>query len=133
MALQLSVTARNAMLDSIETTVGNAPTLEVRTGSAPASCGDTDTGTVLATMTLPSDWLANASAGQKSLAGTWQDLSADNSGDPGHYRIKAGATCHMQGTAGGPASGADMVFDADTFTSGQSVTITSFVLTAGGA
>jgi hypothetical protein len=133
MAIQLSTTVRNARLESIETTIGASPTLEVRSGAAPADCSEADSGTVLATINLPADWMANASAGSKAMAGTWQDLSADNTGDPGHYRIKVGATCHLQGTAGGPASGADMVFDTNTFTAGQSVTITSYVWNEGNA
>jgi hypothetical protein len=38
-AIQLSVAARNARLDAIETTISTAPTLEIRTGAAPAVIG----------------------------------------------------------------------------------------------
>jgi hypothetical protein len=97
MTTQLSVAVRNAQADAIETTTGTAPTLELRTGAPPANPAASDTGTVVATMTLPSDWLAAASAGVKTLLGTWQDASADATGRVGHYRIKAGATTHIQG------------------------------------
>jgi hypothetical protein len=135
MAIQLSTTVRNARLESIETTIGASPTLEVRSGAPPADCSEADSGTVLATIALPADWMADAAAGSKAMAGTWQDLSADNTGDPGHYRIKVGATTHLQGTAGGPSANPvpDMVFDTDTFTAGQSVTITSYVWNEGNA
>ncbi len=33
-------------------------------------------GTVLATINLPSDWMAAASGGVKSMSGTWTDSSA---------------------------------------------------------
>ncbi|WWT39549.1 hypothetical protein [Microcystis phage Mae-JY02] len=97
MAYQFSVAVRNASLDAIETTIGVSPTLEIRTGQPPASCAAADTGTVVATLPLPSDFMAAASAGSKALAGTWQDTGADTAGRAGHFRVKQGATCHWQG------------------------------------
>ena len=133
MAFQFSVATRNAALDAIETTIGTAPTLEIRTGAAPATCATADSGTVLATMTLPSDWLAAAASGSKALSGTWQDTSADAAGTAGHFRIKAGATCHIQGSVTATGGGGDMTLDNAVLASGQQVTITSFTITAGGA
>lgn len=133
MAFQYSVTVRNALLDSIETTISTAPTLEIRSGAAPANCAAADSGTVLATMTLPSDWMAAASAGAKALAGSWQDASADATGTAAHFRIKAGATCHIQGTVTATGGGGDMTLDSVSITAAQQVTITAFTLTAGGA
>lgn len=131
MSLQFSTTVRNARLDAIETAISTAPTLEVRTGSPPANCAASDSGTVLATLTLPSDWLAAASGGSKAKSGTWEDLSADASGTAGHFRIKQGSTCHIQGTCSATGGGGDMTFDNAVFAAGQSVTITSFTLTEG--
>ena len=133
MALQLSTTVRNAMLDAIETAISTAPTLEIRTGSAPATCATAASGTVLATMTLPSDWMAAASGGAKALAGTWSDTSADATGTAAHYRINQGATCHMQGTVTATGGGGDLTLDNVSVASGQTVTITSFTITQGGA
>lgn len=133
MAFQFSVAARNAALDAIETTIGTAPTLEIRTGAAPANCAAADSGTVLATMTLPSDWLAAASSGSKTLLGTWQDTSADAAGTAAHFRIKAGATCHIQGSVTATGGGGDLTLDNAVLASGQQVTITAFTITAGGA
>lgn len=133
MALQYSVTVRNARLDVVESTISTSPTLELRTGSPPANCGTADSGTVVATMTLPSDWMAAASGGTKGIAGTWQDASADSAGTVGHFRIKVGATTHIQGTVTITGSGGDMTLDNNVVASGQQVTITSFTLTAGNA
>ena len=130
---QLSVAVRNAMLDAVETTVGTTPTLEIRTGSAPANCAASDTGTVLATLTLPSDWLAAASSGSKTLLGTWEDSSADDSGTAGHFRIKQSSTCHIQGTVTATSGGGDIELSSTTITSAQQITITSFTITAGNA
>jgi hypothetical protein len=134
MALQYSVGVRNAKLDVIETTIGTSPKLEIRSGAAPANCAAAATGTVLATINLPSDWLAAAAAGAKSIAGgPWQDASADASGTAGHFRITdtAGTTCHIQGTVGVSAS--DMIVDSVSFTAGQAFSINSFTLTSGNA
>lgn len=133
MAFQFSTTARNAALDGIESAIGTAPTMEIRTGSPPANCAASDTGTVLASMTLPSDWLAAASSGSKALAGTWEDTSADATGTAGHFRIKVGGTCHIQGTVTGTGGGGDMTLQNVNIAAGQAITITAFTLTAGGA
>ena len=107
MALQYSVAVRNAKLDAVETTVGTSAVLKIRTGAAPANCATADSGTVLATCSLPSDWMAAASGGTKAKAGTWEDTSADAAGTAAHFRLYAsdGTTCHAQGTA--TATGAD--------------------------
>lgn len=133
MSLQLSVAVRNARLDSIESTVGTSPILKIRTGAPPASCATADSGTVLATLTLPSDWAAAASSGAKAKSGTWQDTSADATGTAAHFRLYAsdGTTCHMQGTITATGGGGDMTLDNTSLASGQSFTITTFSLTDG--
>jgi len=131
MALQYSTTVRNATLDAVETAIGTAPTLEIRTGAPPANCAAAASGTVLATIVLPSDWMAAAATGTKDKSGTWQDTSADAAGTAGHFRINQGATCHMQGTVG--TSGTDMIVDNANFNTGQSFTINTFTLQAGNA
>ena len=80
MAFQFSTTARNASLDAIETAIGASAIMRLRTGAVPANCGAADSGTVIATINLPSDWMAAASGGSKAASGTWQDASADASG-----------------------------------------------------
>lgn len=133
MAYQFSTTARNASLDAIETAIGTAPTLELRSGAAPATCATADSGTLIASMALPSDWLTAASAGAKTLLGTWQDTSADAAGTVGHFRIKQGATCHLQGTVTATGGGGDMTLDNPVLAVAQQVSVNTFALTAGGA
>jgi len=135
MAFQFSTTARNAALDAIETAIGTSAVLKIRSGSVPADCGTADAGSVLATLNLPSDWLAAASGGSKSKSGTWEDTSADATGTAGHFRVYAsdGTTVHMQGTITATGGGGDMTLDNTSIASGQQVTITSFTLSAGGA
>jgi hypothetical protein len=105
MPYQFSTAARNASLDAIEATIGVSPTLRIRSGDVPADCAAARTGTVLATMALPSDFMAAASAGLKGLSGTWQDAAADAAGIAGHFEIVQGATCHIQGRVSQPWAG----------------------------
>jgi hypothetical protein len=134
MALQFASLTRNAMLDAIETYGGTSAVLKIRTGSAPASATAADAGTVLATLTLPSDWMAAASGGAKAKAGTWEDTSADATGTADHFRLyqSDGTTVVMQGTVGPTGSG-DLQVDNDSFASGQNFTVTTFTITAPGA
>jgi len=130
MAMQLSTTVRNARLDAIETAIGTAPILKIRTGAAPANCAAADSGTVLATLTLPSDWLAAAASGSKALLGTWQDAGADAAGTAAHFRIydSGGSTCHVQGTVTATGGGGDMTIDNAVLAVAQQVNVTGFTL-----
>lgn len=134
MSLQLSVAARNAGLDAYETAVGVSAKLDIYSGSPPANCAAADTGTLLATLSLPSDWMANASGGSKGLAGSWTGTGSA-AGTAGYFRIKdsTNTTCHMQGTVTLTGGGGDMTMDNTNIASGQSITVNSFNLTAGNA
>ena len=133
MALQYSTAVRNARLDVVESTIGTSAVLKIRSGSAPANCGTADSGTVLATCTLPSDWMAAASSGSKAKSGTWQDTSADATGTAAHFRIydSGGTVCGLQGTVG--VGSGDLQVDSVSFTAGQSFSITGFTITDGNA
>lgn len=133
MAIKISTVVKNARLDAIETAIGTAAVLKIRSGSAPAAITDADSGTVLATLTLPSDWMAAASGGSKAKSGTWEDSSADATGTAAHFRVYAsdGTTQHMQGTVTATGGGGDMTVDNTSFASGQAFSITGFTLTDG--
>lgn len=133
MAIQYSTDVRNAKLDVVKTTIGTSPILEIRTGAPPANCAAADTGTLLASITLPADWMDDASNGSVSKKGVWSDASADASGDAGHFRVKdsGGTACHMQGTVTALGGGGDMELQqaSAAIVSGQPVTVTSFSIT----
>lgn len=139
MAIQMNAATRNARLDTIESTNGTSCALEIRTGAQPANCAAASSGTILATIALPSDWMAGASAGAKAKAGTWQDTVADGTGTAAHFRIynsqatKDGTTCFMQGSITATSGGGDMELDNTSINAGQQVTITAFTLTDGNA
>ena len=128
MAVQLSTAVRNARLDAVESTIGTSAKLYIYSGSVPANCAAADPSGLLATLTLPSDWMAAASSGAKALAGTWTGTGSA-AGTGASFRIKdnAGTTCHLQGTFG--TSGTDMIADNAVIASGQTINITGFTLT----
>jgi hypothetical protein len=133
MTLQLSTAVRNAALDQIEVIIGTAAVIKIRTGAQPANCAAADSGTVLATVTLPSDWMNAASGGTKTKLGTWEDASADAAGTAAHFRLYAsdGTTCGAQGTVTATGGGGDMTVDNAVFAVAQDFVITSFTFTSG--
>ena len=135
MALQYSVAIRNGQLDSLETTIGTDAILKIRTGAQPADVATADSGTALATLQLPSDWMAAAASGVKAKSGTWEDLSADATGIAAHFRVYAsdGTTAHIQGSVTATGGGGQMTVANTTFATGQPVTVTTFSITAGNA
>lgn len=130
MTLQYSANVRNNQLDQVEASAGASAVLRIYTGSAPANCAAAATGTLLVSMTLPSDWMAAASSGSKAKSGTWQ-VAASAAGVAGYFRVwdSSVTTCHLQGTCG--IGTGDLQLDNTNIASGQSVTINGFTITAG--
>src|SRR5690349_16032768 len=135
MTVQFSTTLRNNRIGQVESTIGTSPVMTIRTGAQPANCAAANSGTVLATLTLPSDWLGAAASGAVALSGTWSDSSADNPGTAAHFRIheSTATTCHMQGSVTATGGGGDMTVDNTSFAAGQAFTVTGFTLTDGNA
>lgn len=139
MAQQFSVAVRNARLEAIESTIGAAPKLRFYSGAQPASCAAARAGTLLAELTLPSDWMAQAASGAKAFAGTWSGVGAVGAGagtNIGHFAIMdaAGTVCHHQGKVGATGDNtADMTVDNLSLAQSQAISVTMFTLTEGGA
>jgi hypothetical protein len=129
MAIQHSDAVRNAIANVFETTIGASPVLEIRTGAQPANCAAADAGTVLASITLPADWLTAAVSGAVGKNGTWS-ATATAAGTAGHYRIKQGATCHEQGNITATGGGGDMTITSVAIAVNDTATVTSFTKTA---
>jgi hypothetical protein len=133
MARQYSAAVRNAQADAWETAIGTSAVIKIRTGAQPASVATADSGTVLATFSLASDWCGAASAGAKVLNSLPVSTTASATGTAAHYRIYAsdGTTAHEQGSVGTGAD--DMVIDNTSITNGQTVRITAYTKTWPGA
>lgn len=133
MTVQRSTAARNNALDSFETTVGTAAKIRILTGTQPATCATAESGSLLVSYTLASDWAAAASGGSKAFSSTPIAGTASGTGTAGYYRItdNAGTTCHEQGSVG--TSGTDAIIDNASIVNGQTVNITGWTVTAAGA
>jgi len=133
--LQYSVPVNNARLDAIETQIGVAPTLEIRTGALPANCAAVATGNLLASIVLPSDWLSAAAAGVKAKNGAWSGTALSNiaTSNAGYFRINLGSPsdCQIQGDITATGGGGAMTLDNISIAAGQTITVNTFQLTAG--
>ena len=126
MTFQYSVAVRGAKLDAVETAIGATAVLKIFSGAEPANCAAADPTGLLATLTLPSDWMNAASAGAKTKLGTWS-ATASGTGTAASWRLYAsdGTTCGIQGNM------TDMTLDNTSIASGQVVTVNTFTITAG--
>ena len=132
MTIQFSTTVRNNRLDQVEATAGTTAKLYLFSGAVAANCAAADPSGLLATLTLPSDWMNAASTGTKALAGTWTG-TASAGGTAISFRIKdnTGTTTHVQGTVG--ISGSDLNLDNNVLATSQTINITTFTFTDGNA
>lgn len=130
MAVQLSVAVRNARLDQVESIIGTAAQLRIYTGTQPADCATAASGSLLCTITLPSDWMNAASTGTKTKLGTWQG-TASAGGTAGYFRLydSTGTTCGAQGSVTATGGGGDLQVDNTSIANGQTVTVSAFTLT----
>ena len=132
MGIQLSVDARNARLNAIETITGASPLLRIFSGTMPLNCAAADAGTKLIEITLGANWMNDAASGEKEKNGTWSGTGLDD-GVAGYFRIKSndGTVCHIQGIVTLTGDGGDMTLDNTNIAIDQVVTIDTFTLTDG--
>lgn len=134
MALQLSVASRNALLDTISTSVGSGGILRIYSGARPANVGTAiGAQVVLAELTLGSPLAPSASGGVLTLNAITQDSSANATGTASFFRIfqSNGTTAVIDGDVAVSAS--DLNLNTVSIVSGGPVQITSFTITAPGA
>jgi hypothetical protein len=134
MPLQFSTALRNSQAGQLEVAVGTGPIFQIRTGSPPVSCAAADTGTLLAELTLPTDWLSAPNDGAVAKIGTWQ-VEAIATGTAGHFRLKnsSGTVTHVQGVVTITGGGGDVEVNNTSIAVTQTVTISSFTYTRGNA
>lgn len=134
MTLQFSIAIRNQWLADILAQIGTSAKLCLYTGAPPTNCAASDTGTLLAMISLPATWMGAPLSGVVNMAGSWTG-SASLTGIPGYYRIKdmTGVTTGHQGTVSASSGGGDMQIDNLPIVNGQPFTVTQFRITAPGA
>jgi hypothetical protein len=131
MALGYDVSIRNGQLDQVTTRAGASALLRIYDGTRPATGGTATT--LLAELTCNATFAPAASGGVLTLNSITQDSSANATGTATWFRIvkSDGTTFVMDGNVG--TSGSDLNLNSTSITSGGSVAVTSFTITAGNA
>lgn len=133
MAMQLSVAARNAMGDALTAAVGSAGKLRIISGTKPADCAASQTGTTLSEHTLGSPFAAAASGGTVSPT-LPSNVNGSAGGTATHYRVLTSAgVCVYQNDVVTSGSGLVLNPSSNVITSGQPVQINSWTIPMGGA
>ena len=134
MALQYSTTHRTNAMSDIATQVGTSGVLKIFTGSPPANCGTADSGTLLASLTCNASAFGTASGGVLT-ANAISNATAGATGTAGYFRVYPSSptttNAVVQGLIG--TSGSDLNLNSTSISSGQTVSVSSFVITAFGA
>jgi hypothetical protein len=131
MAADLYITqaAAKAMCDTLVDLIdaGGAGTLEIRSGTRPATADTAASGTLLATLTFSATAFGAATTASPSVAtaaAITSDSSADATNTATYFRIKSGAgTTIMDGSVG--TSGEDLNLNTVSIVSGAVVSISA--------
>lgn len=113
----ISVAAEDAAVNAV-TALLNGGTIEIRTGSMPATPATAASGTLLGTLTLSATAFSASSSGTATANAITGDASADATGTAGYFRAKS--------------SGGTAVIDGDVGTSGAALNLNSVAIIAGG-
>lgn len=131
MATRLGVSAQNASVAGI-TALLNGGTVQIRTGSQPATVGTAATGTLLGTLTLSATAFGAPTSGTASANAITGDTSADASGTAGWFRaISSGATAIIDGTITASGGGGEMIISNVNVVAGGTLDISSWSITQG--
>lgn len=136
MALKFTDAVRNARMDVVNDTAGTNAYVRIYSGSPPATADTAASGTLLAEVRGNASAFGSVdSEGVLTASAFTADASANATGTAGWFRLLAsdGTTAVMDGTVTATGGGGDLTLDNTSITSGQEVTITSFVLTEFGA
>lgn len=126
MALRNNEALRTKMADDFAD-LWDGGTIQIRTGGQPADPDSAASGTLLATINLPTPAFGAASVGVVSKSGTWNTVATD-SGIAGWARfINAAATRSFDVTVA--EVGGDLTIDIEDILVGGVVTVTAFTYT----
>jgi hypothetical protein len=136
MALRIPNAVRDLACDAVTNAAdagAGAATVEIRTGSQPATANDTATGTLLATITCADPAFTSGGTGVNTLAGTPRTATAGATGTAGWFRMKdSNGNTVMDGSVTATGGGGEIELNATAITSGGDVSITSGTVTMPG-
>lgn len=131
----ISPVAAKAGLDAIAAGF-NSYFINIYTGSLPANCGASESGTQLCGMQFGSTAFGASTDGSSTgiMTATANSITSDTNADAtntaGHFRCSStdgGGTVRAQGTCG--TSSADMIMNTTSITAGDTVACSSFLIT----
>ena len=131
MALGLAAAAKSAACDAVvdRFDIGGAGTIQIRSGTRPATADTTATGTLLATVTLANPAFGSASSGVATLSDP-SAVTAVATGTATWFRgLSGGAAAVFDGDVTATGGGGDLTLASTSITSGQSVDITGGTVT----
>jgi hypothetical protein len=126
MAYRKNTGLRNAQADALGA-LFDGGTLNIYTGTQPASANDAATGTLLCTIDLPTPAFGAAASGVISKAGTWQATALDD-GTAGWGRFVSSDT-NKRIDVSVAESAADVIIDDDAIVDLGVVTVTACTIT----
>lgn len=133
MTIAYSTAVRNSRLNAVRDAIdggAGAGLLRIYNATRPATCGTATT--LLAELTFSDPCSAGASSGSLTMSSITADSSANATGTAAWFRaVDSTGTCVIDGDVG--TSGSDLNLNSVSISSGQQVSVTSFVITAGNA
>lgn len=119
MAISITAAVAQAAAAAVATAIGSSSTIEVRTGSKPATPETAATGTLLATVAVSGSFSAT---GGTLTAADLAVVTIAASGTAGYFRVKtSGGTAILDGTVTGMGGGGDMQLAPTTLTAGATL------------
>lgn len=129
MALSLNTGAQNAMCSAL-TALANGGTVQVRTGTKPATVGTAATGTLLGTLTLAATAFGSPTNGTATAGTITGDTSADATGTAGWFRVLSSTSTGVwDGTITATGGGGDLTLDSVSVVTGGAINVTSWTIT----
>ncbi len=119
MALTIAAASAQAMGAALATDIGATATIEIRSGTKPATPETAASGTLLATVTISGSF---TSTGGVLTAADPASVAPAASGTAGHFRLKkSGGTAVLDGTVTATGGGGDMQLGSTTITTGVNI------------
>lgn len=132
MALALSTTVRNSMLDAITTAIGASGKLRIYDGTRPASGGSATT--LLAELGIANPAAGSASSGVLTFTVPMTDSSANATGTATWARIVDGSSTFIADfDVSNTAGSGELKLVTTSIVATQPVEVSSFTITAGNA
>lgn len=119
MALTIAAASAQAMGAALATDIGATATIEIRSGTKPATPETAASGTLLATVAISGSF---TSTGGVLTAADPASVAPAASGTAGYFRIKkSGGTAVLDGTVTATGGGGDMQLGSTTITTGVNI------------